>query len=355
MIDRIRARRCFVAVLIAMFAAGCATPPPAPRETERAPALPATPPPTARGIDPAAGDRVLALDCSRIGADDVRNTLTHLPAPQIVLLHGGIYPVHLVMNSFGQFLTGMGYPEAAIRHPGDRRWSHSPYENSEQITGLIAWYYERDGLRPMMIGHSQGGVQAVKVLYELAGRFGDTVRVWNPLRDAAEERTSIVDPLTGEVRPVVGLSVPYVSTLGAGGAALLLPNQWSMLTRLRSIPDTVEDFTGYAIELDFWAWTLPGLPGTREYQANGGAKVRNVLLPASSNHVLLPVTDELAHAGPTRDWIDAYVPDDAAKSTPPADSPDGALWAADVWHGVKKHWCLEVQHLVRRSRVSGKG
>ena len=31
-------------------------------------------------------------------------------------------------------------------------------------------------MRPMMIGHSQGGIQAVKVLYELAGRFDDPLR-----------------------------------------------------------------------------------------------------------------------------------------------------------------------------------
>jgi hypothetical protein len=326
MIDRIQTRRFFVAILIAVFAVGCAAPPTAPREAEPAQALPAPPSPTARAIDPAAGDRVLGLDCSRISADDVRNTLAHLPAPQIVMLHGGIFPVHLVMVSFGEFLTGMGYPEGAIRHPGDRRWSHSPYENSAQIAGLIAWYYERDGLRPMMIGHSQGGVQAIKVLYELAGRFGDTVRVWNPLREAAEERTSIVDPLTGEVRPVVGLRVPYVSVLGAGGAALLLPNQWSMLTWLRSIPDTVDEFTGYAIELDLWAWTVPGLPGSHEYQANGQAKVRNVLLPASSNHVLLPITSDLGRAGPARDWIDAV---QWRRAAPPARA-GRLLWAADV-------------------------
>jgi hypothetical protein len=257
------------------------------------------------------------------------------------------------MVSFGRFLVAMGYPETSIRHPGDRRWSHSPYESSEQITGLIAWYYERDGLRPMMIGHSQGGVQAVKVLHELAGHFGDAVRVWNPLQDAAEERASIIDPFTGEARPVVGLAVSYVSVVGSGGAALLLPNQWSMVTRLRSIPDTVEEFTGYSIEVDLFAWTLPGLAG--EFRANGTAKVRNVLLPASSNHVLLPVTHDLAREGPTRNWIDAYAREDASTRTPPPDTPDGALWAADVWHGVKQHWCLETRQLVRRSRESGKG
>ena len=91
-----------------------------------------------------------------------------------MLLHGGIYPVHLVMESFGRFLVGMGYPEAKIRDPGDGRWSHSPVRGQrDRLAGLIAWYYERDGMRPMMIGHSQGGIQAVKVLYELAGEFDD--------------------------------------------------------------------------------------------------------------------------------------------------------------------------------------
>ena len=58
----------------------------------------------------------------------------------------------------------------------------------------------------------------------------------------------------------------------------MLPNQWSMVRRLRTIPDTVDDFTGYALAVDLVAWDLPGA-GTR-YQAQGGARVRNVELPA---------------------------------------------------------------------------
>ena len=170
-------------------------------------------------------DRILALNPEQISADDVKNTLAKAPAPRIMLLHGGVYPVHLIMVSAGRFLTTMGYPEDRIRHPGDNRWSHSPYEPSAQITGLVAWYYEHDGMRPMMIGHSQGGIQAIKVLYDLVGRFDSAIKVWNPLTDSAEERTSIVDPLIGVDRPVVGLTVCYVSAVGAGGAALLLPNQ----------------------------------------------------------------------------------------------------------------------------------
>ncbi len=133
------------------------------------------------------------------------------------------------MDSFWRFLVGMGYPDSKIRHPGDGRRSHSPYENSEQIAGAIAWYYENEGMMPMLIGHSQGGIQLVKVLYDLAGKAGPEIQVWNPKTDAAEDRVTIVDPYSGRRRPVVGLKIGYASVVGAGGAALLLPNQWSMV------------------------------------------------------------------------------------------------------------------------------
>jgi hypothetical protein len=76
--------------------------------------------------------------------------------------------------------------------------------------------------------------------------------VWNPLTDFAEGRTVIVDPLPAASGRVVGLKLSYVSAVGAGGAAFLLPNQWSMLGKLRTIPDTVDEFTGYSIALDLW-------------------------------------------------------------------------------------------------------
>jgi len=302
-------------------------------------------------IDRALEDRILALDPERISADDVRDTLAQGPAPRIVLLHGGIYPVYLMMESAGRFLTGMGYPENRIRHPGDGRWSHSPYEDSAQIAGFIAWHYERDGMRPMMIGHSQGGVQAVKVLYELAGRFDEPIPVWNPLQDAAEDRTSIVDPLTGAKRQVVGLTVSYVSVVGAGGAALLLPNQWSMVGRLRTIPDAVDEFTGFAIGLDFLAWTYPGDEEAISFRRDGNTLVRGVMLPVWYNHVFVPDTERLAADAATRAWIDAYRAADAGVATPPADAGNGVLWAADVWNSVKKHWTIEVQRLIRARRA----
>ena len=297
--------------------------------------------------DRAVEDRILALDPERIGEEDVK-TLAAGPTPRILMIHGGIYPVHLVMVSFGRFLARMGYPVDKIRNPGDRRWSHSPYENSAQLAGLLAYYYERDGLSPMLIGHSQGGIQAVKVLHELDGQFADRIAVWDPIADAPLDRTTIIDPLTGKERPVLGLQVKYVVVVAAGGAALLLPNQWNMWGHLRAIPNTVESFTSYSLELDFWAWNV-GAPA--EFRHNGRAKVRNVRLPAWYNHVTFPVTHDLADDAAVRTWINAYTPDRYDTPVPLESSGRAVLWAADVWYGIKKHWCLEAQAQIRAHRA----
>jgi hypothetical protein len=299
---------------------------------------------TAPVPDPQVEAGILALDPARVSDRDVRLLLAGGPTPRIVLLHGGIYPVHLVMESFARFLVGMGYPEARLRHPGDGRRSHSPYEPSPQIAGLLAWYYEHEAMMPMMIGHSQGGIQLVKVLHDLAGDDGP-IRVWNPLTDAAEARTRIVDPFTGDERPVVGLELGYASVVGSGGAALMLPNQWSMARRLRAIPDSVGEFTGYMLALDLVAWDVPGV--TRDYRATGTATVRNVGLPVGYSHVFVPSTSHLARDPAMRAWLNAYVPGQPQPLPADAVSTENSLWAADVWYHIKKHWVIEAQKLLR--------
>lgn len=304
-------------------------------------------------LDPALEDRILALDPERISASEVRAALAAGPTPRIVGLHGGIYPVHLAMESFSKFLAGMGYPQDKLRHPGDGRLSHSPYENSEQIAGLIAWYYEREGTRPLLVGHSQGGIQAVKVLYEFAGAFTDRIPVWNPLTDRAEDRFTIIDPLTGLERPVVGLRLGYASVVGAGGVALLLPNQWRMAGRLRTIPGTVEEFTGYWIGVDLFAWDFLGFAAVSAYRGDKGVRIRNVSLPAHYSHVVAPVTAHFPKDAQMRDWIDTYHPTILNGFPALPEGPnDNLLWAADVWYEIKKHWCLEAQRLIRAKRAA---
>jgi hypothetical protein len=334
-----------IAVLLALT--GCAIQPPENAEGAGASAFAQK-----RLPDAAVQARLLALDPAHVTDRDVRETLAKGPTPRIMLLHGGVYPVHLLMESFGVFLTEMGYPEARIRDPGNGAWSYSPYLRTAQLAGLVGWQYEHDGLRPMMIGHSQGGLSAVRILKDLAGQTGESLRVWNPITGTLEERTTIVDPFTGRERPVVGVSVAYASAVGAGGWALLLPNWWENLETLRKIPDTVDEFTGYFIEVDLFALSIPGNPLDKRYENGGKAKVRNVMLPATYNHVVVPLTHGLAEDAEVRDWINAYVPGEQTDtSSLPGDAAQHVLWAADVWYSIKKHWCLEAQHWVRAQRA----
>ena len=348
-----RALTAWLAALSLALAAGCATQP----ADESAPPPGATAPRVgtplaARMPDRTVQERLMALDPEHISDRDVRETLAKGPTPRIMLLHGGVYPVHLLMQSFGVFLTRMGYPEARIRDPGNGDWSYSPYVPTSWLAGLVAWQYEHDGVRPMLVGHSQGGLSAVKILKDLAGQNGDSVRVYNPLTGALEDRTTIVDPETGRRRPVVGLSVAYASAVGAGGWALMLPAWWENLETLRRIPDTVDEFTGYFIEVDLFALSVPGNPLDKRYEHNGKANVRNVTLPASYNHVIVPLSHNLPDDPRVRDWINQYVPDGPHDtSSLPADAADHVLWAADVWYSIKKHWCLEAQQWVRAHRA----
>ncbi|MEO8536427.1 MAG: hypothetical protein ABI533_02795 [Betaproteobacteria bacterium] len=335
--------------LAALVLAGCMSQPFDRSAADRAAA--GAPASTRWTTDAATAARILALDPDHVTDRDVRETLAKGPTPRIMLLHGGVFPVHLVMESFGEFLTGMGYPEAQIRDPGNGDWSYSPYLPTSQLAGLVAWQYEHDGLHPMLIGHSQGGLSAVKILKDLAGLNGSTLRVWNPLTGTLEERTTIVDPMTGRERPAIGVSASYASAVGAGGFALILPGWWESLNTLRQIPDTVDDFTGYFIEVDLFALSLPGNPLDRRYEASGSAHVRNMTLPATYSHVVVPATASLAQDPAVRDWVNAYVPDTPHDtSSLPAAAADHVLWAADAWYSVKRHWCLEAQRWLRAQR-----
>src|SRR5512143_775378 len=162
-------------------------------------------------LDPELEKTILAMNPGHVSEQQVREVLAKAGAPRIINIHGGIYPVYLCMESFSQFLVKMGYPEGKIRNPGNGSFSFSCYESSGKIAGAIAWYYEKEGMRPIVVGHSQGGIQAVKVLHELKGAFSHEVAVYNPLTDKSEKRYSIIDPITGVERSVVGLKVSYAT------------------------------------------------------------------------------------------------------------------------------------------------
>lgn len=295
--------------------------------------------------------RILELDPAHITERDVREVLARGPAPRIINLQGSV--AFITMREFARFLIAMGYPERQVRNPKDGSLSYTSFVQSERLAGMLAWYYERDGMVPMLIGHSQGGMIVIKILYDLADRSREPrIPVWNPLTDQAEARTAIRDPVSGRERPVSSLRVPYAAAIATGKLFRVLLGQWDMLGKLRAIPDSVEEFTGFVIKWD----PLAGTFGDGEpYQASGSAAVRTVALPAAYSHIGIPVTLHLARDRATRRWINAYLPTSDRPAAPgnlQADTTN-ILHAAEVWYSVKKHWCIEAQRLIRARRTRG--
>jgi hypothetical protein len=296
--------------------------------------------------------RILALDPEHVTGQDVREVLAGAPAPRVINIHGGVYYVRDRMVSFSEFLMGMGYPGRSLTNPGDGSYTFSCYESSKKIAGAIAWYYEREGLRPMLVGHSQGGFQVVKVLRRLAGLSAARLQVWNPLTWEEEERTEFLDPISGRTRPVVGLTLPYANSVAAGGVTRFLPNQWDMCGHLRSVPDSVEDFTGFFKGKDLYGGDWLGYGPANEFKSMGQAVVRNVRLPTAYKHGWIPDTRHLLKSRRIMDWINAYHPPDKLYDEPRLEAQFDAdsrsvLWAADTWFSLKKHWVLELQRWVR--------
>lgn len=310
-----------------------------------------------QGLSRGEEERILALDPNRVTEADLRGVLAHAPAPRVIILHGGVASVIPRMVSLSEFLMGMGYPGASITNPGDGTYTFSCYESSDMIAGCIAWYYEHEGLRPVMIGHSQGGFQVVKVLHKLAGNTATELAVWNPLTWEKEPRSAICDPLTGATQSVVGLRLPYATALGAGGLTRVLPNQWDMIGRLRTVPDSAEEFTGFYKGMDLLGGDFLGYGSANHFKASGTAVVRNIQLPSAWRHGKIPDTAHLLKRQAIKDRINAYQPPETLNFVVPA-NPDTLdpetlylPWAADVWFSLKKHWVRELQRWIRAQRA----
>jgi len=292
--------------------------------------------------------RLASLDCSRLSRADVGEVLARAPAPRIIALHGSVPLV--TMDPFAAFLEAMGYPRERLVNPVDGATTYSSYVDSRRLAGHIAWHYEHDGLMPILIGHSQGGMVVIKLLHDLAGTRDHTpIPVWNPAAGEPEARTSIVDPRTGTARQVTELKIGYATALATGSLPRVLLGQWGMLPLLRDVPDSAIEFTGFAIPWDAIAGTGANPP---PFRATGSARVRNVVLPSSYSHVRLPEAAHLAQSPAVRVWIENYAP--GVELTPPEGDTTNLVHAADIWFSVKRHWCESAQALVaaRTQRMS---
>ena len=307
-------------------------------------------------------DEILALDPERISDRQVREALSRAPPPRILSFKGTLFAD---MESFGSFLSQMGYPAEKLRNPRDGSytydvtWHGCKCEECPEIVGALAWYYEEEGMVPMLVGHSGGGVAVSRILYGLADAEktdADTkpIPVWNPAKRKAESRYNVRDPVTGVPRRLSDLRVPYAAMIATGRLLRLtpfFPGCAEDAARFTNIPDSVEEFTGFEIEGDiFTQGTGPYrslTPGTRPIV------VRNVQLPSTTDHVRAFRMDGLAQNSQVRAWINAYRPNRPNDPIPTDTDLDvsNILHAADLWHSIKKHWCLEAQRLIRVRRA----
>lgn len=301
-------------------------------------------------IDSLLAEKISGLDYRHITESDIRDILSRAPAPRIINLNGSIPLV--TMDSFSKFLIGMGYPEEQVCNPLNGDFSYSSYMSSEKLAGYIAWYYERDGLMPLLIGHSQGGMLVIRTLHELSGAFHERLRVWNPLTGEPEDRYSIIDPLTGRECEVRDLKVGYASAVATGKTMRLILGQWDMLGRLREIPDSVEEFVGVRLTADLIGGDMLSPDKAGRYHPLGSAIVRNVKLPAGYGHLTVPLVRDLAGDNAAREWLNRYIPgtEELLSQDELFENGNNMLFAAEQWFYIKKYWSKELQRLALSRR-----
>jgi hypothetical protein len=287
------------------------------------------------------------LDCARADSFDAA-ALPADRAPHVVMPQGSLGIV--TMEPFGRFLAAMGYPERALVDAHGGTMTTDSDVDGPTLAGALAAMHERDGVRPIVIGHSKGGGVVIQALRALAGANGDDLPLVDPRTLAPLPRTSYVDPATGERVRVVDLKLPLAAAIATGRMPRILRGQFELARVLRDVPDSAETFVGFFIPFDPIAGTMAG--DEDPYRALGRAEVRNVVLPARTSHIGAPRADALAADPAARAWIEHYRP--GAGDPPPAlrDAENLAM-AAELWYAVKRAWCGEAQRFARASRRNG--
>jgi hypothetical protein len=323
------------------------------------------------GLEAFEEKEILALDPERITDYEVKHVLSQAPTPHIILFKGTRFAD---MESFGGFLAQMGYPATKLRNPQRRGYSYELSWNftgcacldCDDMVGALAWYYETDGIVPMLIGHSGGGVNVSRILYGLANanrsiraEAGDKRRifVWNPVTGKRDYRDMVRDPVTGASRHVSDLRVPYAVMFATGTLMRWwpgFPGCREDIPKLAYIPESVEDFTGFQIEND--GFTSGFGEFSSRLPGNPFPVVLNFMLPSTVDHINAFKMDGLADNAKTRAWINAYRPE-VYEPIPQDTGLDvsNILHAAHMWYSIKKHWCVEAQRLIlAKQTVAGK-
>ena len=138
---------------------------------------------------------------------------------------------------------------------------------------------------------------------------------------------------------MLGLSVAYASVVGRRRRRVPAAEPVGHDRQAAQIPDTVDEFTGYFIAIDLIAWSFPG------DQRAGGLPRRSATRRCATSSC--PPPTATCSCPPCRSCrrtrrrarcINAYAPGKAGEAGLENDRLTGALWAADVWYSIKKHW-----------------
>lgn len=280
---------------------------------------------------------VASLDCAK--ADEL--TAAMLPAdraPHVVMPQGSLGIV--TMEPFGRFLAAMGYPERALVDAHGGTMTTDSDIGGATLAGALASMHERDGVRPIVIGHSKGGGVVIQTLRALVGAEGDDLPMVDPRTLEPLPRTSYADPASGERRRVVDLKLPLAVAIATGRMPRVLRGQFELASVLRDVPDSAEIFVGFFIPYDPIAGTFAG--DEDPYRALGRAEVRNVVLPPHTSHIGVPRTEALAADPAARAWIERYRP---GAGEPPAALRDAEnlAMASELWYAIKRAWCGEAK------------
>ncbi len=310
--------------------------------------------------DPDLVKRILALDPANISEADIRETLSKGPAPWILAL-APLPPWSEEFVAQIKFLMDMGYPLGRIGDPRKKAYKIFWREKPEIIAGMAAWLYEKDGMNPIVVGWSGGGIMTVVVLHEMGNSTGKSrVQVINARTGRAERRNWVIDPYTEEKRPITSLRFSFAASLAAGGLGRVVQDKiWAIEKGLHMVPDSVEEFVGFHSPEDSLGTDAVGsspdvLARANTFRPMGKAKVRSLIGDKSYGHFDVVHCEWLSEDSEGRKWVSSFRPDagyglrDFQKSAKiPWIQGKQNIWCGEMWYGIKKHWTLQAQRVAR--------
>lgn len=310
--------------------------------------------------NPDLAKKILALDPNNISDADVRETLSKGPTPWMLSI-APLSPWSEEFLAMPRFLVEMGYPIDRIGDPRKEEYKVFWKEKPEIIAGMAAWLYELDGMNPLMMGWSGGGILTVVVLHSLNNTTGKSrVQVVNGRTGVVEDRAWIIDPYTKKKRPITSLRFSFAASLAAGGLGRVVQAEiWEIVEGLRQIPDSAEEFLGFQSPWD--SLGTDAIDSTSEkflkentYRPLGKAEVRSIIADYSYDHFKVVHCEFLSANEEGRKWANSYKPNSSNGLWDMRKSDEFSLivgkqniWCGEIWYRIKKHWALQAQRVAR--------